>query len=149
MKPSADNYHSPSDYAFCNDISEPAMTHPDDFRSCDRRQFLATTISAAVTTSVLASAVAAGDDLAAKDGPTERRFLFSVKSGMIQDPACKTWAEKFQLLKDLGYDGVEYDQGLDADPHEIAAASEKVGLPVQGLVNPYHWNVRLSDPDPA
>src|SRR5205085_9955669 len=97
---------------------------------------------------VLAS-VASADESETKSSDKPRRFLYSVKSGMVQDPACKTWPEKFQLLKDLGYDGVEYDQGLDAKEHEIAAASEKIGLPVQGLVNPYHWNVRLSDPDPA
>lgn len=79
----------------------------------------------------------------------ESRYQFSVKSGMINDPSCKSWQEKLQLLKDLGFDGVEYDNDLDANPHEIAEASAKVGLPVQGLVNPYHWSVRLSDPDPA
>jgi hexulose-6-phosphate isomerase len=82
------------------------------------------------------------------DSNQVRRFQFSVKSGMIRDPACQTWVEKLQLLKELGFDGIEYDESLDANPNELAEASAKVELPVQGLVNPYHWNVRLSDPDP-
>ena len=114
----------------------------------DRRQFLAATAGAALASSAFAArSHARPDDAPPKDASAGRRFLFSVKSGMIRDPSCKTWVEKLQLLKDLGYDGVEYDQALDANPHEIAEASAKVGLPVQGLVNPYHWQVRLSDPD--
>lgn len=111
-----------------------------------RREFLGVAAAAG-----LAAVALSQKTMFAEDKPVDesRRFLFSVKSGMINDPMCKTWTEKFSLLKDLGYDGVEYDQSLDANPNEIAEASAKVGLPVQGLVNPYHWNVRLSDPDAA
>lgn len=115
--------------------------------SIDRRDFVAwATGTAAVA--LAGSCVSPTPGAAAADA-SPSRFQFSVKSGMIQDPACQNWKDKFQLLKDLGFDGVEYDEGLDANPHEIAAASAQVGLPVQGLVNPYHWNVRLSDRDPA
>lgn len=117
------------------------------FPQVDRREFVGCAIGAA---GFVAAALQSSASLAAEEKPVDeqRRFWFSVKSGMINDPSCKSWVEKFQLLKDLGYDGVEYDQALDANPHEIAEASAKVGLPVQGLVNPYHWNVRMSDPDP-
>src|SRR5215471_6993357 len=99
----------------------------------DRREFVGCAIGAA---GLVAGALQTSTSLAAEEKPVDeqRRFWFSVKSGMINDPSCKTWVEKFQLLKDLGYDGVEYDQALDANPHEIAEASAKVGLPVQGLV---------------
>ena len=46
--------------------------------------------------------------------------------------------DKFKLLKDLGYDGVETNavaRGRDCTIAEMARASEKVGLPVHGVVN--------------
>lgn len=128
------------------------MTDRLNSTALDRRSLLAASASAVALSGfglpVAAPSVFAQDAAAAEPKATaDRRFWFSAKSGMINDPMCKTWVEKFQLLKDLGYDGVEYDQALDVNPHDVAEASAKVGLPVQGVVNPYHWKVRLSDPD--
>ena len=117
----------------------------------DRRQFLAAAGAVGAVGAVASStlAFAAEEKPAAAPGgaAAPRRFLFSVKSGMIGDPACKTWEEKFKMLQDVGFDGVEYDQALDINPHDVAEASAKTNFPVQGLVNPYHWSVRMSDPD--
>lgn len=47
-------------------------------------------------------------------------------------------ADKFKLLKDLGYDGVEtnaFARGRDCTITEMVRASEKTGLPVHGVVN--------------
>jgi len=128
--------------------------NPERFEDAqpDRRLFLQATVAGAAASLGLAGGTTNGAETPSpnsRDAKSEStRFQFSVKSGMVSDPQCKTWEEKLRLLQDLGFDGIEYDNGLDVNPHEIAEASAKVGLPVQGLVNPSHWGVRLSDPDP-
>jgi hexulose-6-phosphate isomerase len=57
--------------------------------------------------------------------------------------------EKFRVLKELGYDGVELDSPDDLNKAEAVAASQQTGLPVEGIVNATHWQIRHSDPDPA
>lgn len=57
--------------------------------------------------------------------------------------------EKFQLVKDLGFHGVELDSPHELNDQEILEAKEKTGLEVPGLVNSLHWKKPLSDPDPA
>lgn len=58
----------------------------------------------------------------------------------------KTPEEKFQLLKELGYDGVELNSPGGVNKKEALAASRKVGLPIHGVVDSIHWKTRLSDP---
>lgn len=57
--------------------------------------------------------------------------------------------QKFQTLADIGYDGVELDSPGDIDAESAKRASQEVGLPIEGIVNSTHWQVRHSDPDPA
>ena len=78
---------------------------------------------------------------------TRPRFRFAVKDGMVAAGA--TWTEKFTIVKELGYDGIELSSPNSYDPDEIAAAHAATGLPVHGVVNSIHWQTRLSDPDPA
>ena len=56
--------------------------------------------------------------------------------------------DKFKLLKDLGFDGVELDSPNDLDPKEILEARDKTGLLLPGVVNSVHWKSPLSDADP-
>ena len=72
----------------------------------------------------------------------------AVKFGMIQEPELSI-AEKFQLLKDLGFDGVEMDSPNDLDNDEIIAARDATGLPIHGVVDSVHWRQTLSHPDAA
>ncbi len=76
---------------------------------------------------------------------TRPRFQFSVKWGMIQEPGLSV-TDKFKLLKDLGYDGVEMDSQFAVPAKEILAAQDATGIPAQGVVNANHWSIRLSDP---
>lgn len=108
---------------------------------CDRRRFLqaagALTVGAAMTSALPASAADA-----AADKPIKK----AVKSGMIRSGG--SWADKFRLLKELGYDGVEMG-GPREQREEILAASQEVGLPIHGVVCYDHWGKPLSDSDPA
>lgn len=70
----------------------------------------------------------------------------SLKYGMIRTEG--SVLEKFQLIKDLGYDGVELDSPNDLDTKEVLDARDKTGLEIPGVVNSMHWKYPLSHPDP-
>jgi hexulose-6-phosphate isomerase len=68
--------------------------------------------------------------------------------GMIAEG--KTVADKFKLLKDCGFDGVEMDSPDDKiAPQQVFAAMEATGIKVHGLVDSVHWSLHLNSPDPA
>ena len=75
----------------------------------------------------------------------DRAVLRSVKWGMIQ--AGGSVLDKFQLCRELGYDGMELISPTEISAKEIRAASDATGMPVHGLVDMKHWQVRLSSPD--
>ncbi len=102
-----------------------------------RRRFLTTGTLAATAGLFRASA---DHHQHGKDHP----ILLSLKCGMCGEG--KTLEEKFRLLKDLGYDGVELDSPGGQNKGEAKKASEKVGLPTHGVVDSIHWGITLSDP---
>jgi L-ribulose-5-phosphate 3-epimerase len=55
--------------------------------------------------------------------------------------------EKFRLLKELGYDGVELDSPNDLELEHVLEAREETGLEIHGVVNSVHWRTPFSDPD--
>ncbi len=61
----------------------------------------------------------------------------AVKYGMVK--AGNSPLEKLQLLKDLGFDGVEPNFG-EVDITELAKASEATGLPVHGIVKGWSFD---------
>ncbi len=58
-----------------------------------------------------------------------------------------TVLQKFQLVKDLGYDGIELDSPNGLDRAEVIAARDQTGLPIHGVVDSVHWNKPFSHPD--
>lgn len=111
----------------------------------DRRDFIlksalaASVVSAASTTTFAKSTteVKAAQPMVKK----------SLKWGMVKEDL--SIMDKFKLLKDLGYDGVELDSPDNLDMKEVLAARDKTGLLLPGTVNSLHWKFPLSDPDPA
>lgn len=71
----------------------------------------------------------------------------SLKWGMIKEDL--SILDKFKLLKDIGFDGVELDSPNDLPMKEILNARDKTGLELPGTVNSFHWKSPLSDKDPA
>ncbi len=71
----------------------------------------------------------------------------SLKFGMVQEDL--SVLDKFKLLKDLGFDGVELDSPNDLTEKEILEARDKTGLEIPGVVNSLHWKMPISDADPA
>ncbi len=70
----------------------------------------------------------------------------SLKFGMVEENL--SLIDKFKLLKDLGFDGVELDAPNDLDEDMILKAKAQSGLEIPGVVNSMHWEAPLSDPDP-
>lgn len=79
--------------------------------------------------------------------PVEKRYRKAVKIGMVRVPG--TLTDKFKLLKELGFDGVELDSPGGASAEEVAKAKEESGLTVHGVVDSAHWRDTLSAADPA
>lgn len=118
-----------------------------------RRSMLATTagLAAAGPLSGLASGQStttpAPSDSSVTDDHAPLPLLFSAKIGMVQ--GCETAGDRLRLLKDLGYDGIEMESPTDLDIQDVIRTSREIDFPVHGVVNMRHWQVRLSDPDPA
>jgi len=56
--------------------------------------------------------------------------------------------DKFRMLKEVGYDGVELDSpGFDVQ--EVLKVRDATGLQVCGVVDSVHWKQTLSDPNPS
>ena len=62
----------------------------------------------------------------------------------------KTPADKLKIALDVGFEGVECGASTDQRFIDaLRAASDKVGVPIHGVVCGTHWGLPLSDPDPA
>ncbi len=70
----------------------------------------------------------------------------ALKYGMIKGDL--SLYEKFKLVKELGFDGIELDSPNDLDPKEVLDAKQRSGIELPGVVNSVHWKSPLSDPDP-
>ncbi|MFT7667754.1 MAG: L-ribulose-5-phosphate 3-epimerase [Planctomycetota bacterium] len=81
---------------------------------------------------------------AAKGRPKLKKAL---KYGMIGEG--ETVLAKFQLIKELGFDGVEMDSPSDLDLDEVLAAKEATGIEIPGVVDSAHWAKPFSHPDAA
>ena len=82
--------------------------------------------------------------LLAADRPRLRK---AVKFHMIREG--NTVAEKFALIKRVGFDGVEMNSPDNVDRAEVVAAAKRTDVTIHGVVDSTHWTVRHSDPDPA
>jgi len=81
-----------------------------------------------------------------KKAPSKVAIKKSLKWGMVKEDL--SIMDKFKLLKDLGFDGVELDSPNDLDKKQVLAARDKTGLVIPGVVNSVHWKSPLSHPDP-
>ena len=66
--------------------------------------------------------------------------------GMIKEDLSLT--DKFKLVKDLGFDGIELNSPVEFSISEILEAKEKSGIELPSVVNKDHWAKPLSHPDP-
>ena len=105
-----------------------------------RRDFLRTT---AATTAAI---VAAQAGWAAETGK-KAKLKKAVKFGMIGIKGSNL--EKLELVKKLGFQGVEIDSPSSVDLDDLVKAKEATGIAIHGVVDSVHWNDTLSSPDEA
>src|SRR5688572_14671489 len=101
--------------------------------------------------SALAAAAALGSTgalapLFGADGAPRVKLRKAVKFGMIGIKG--SIEEKFNLIKKLGFEGVELDSPSNVNKQEAVEASKKTGIVIHGVVDSTHWNIRHSDPKP-
>jgi len=71
----------------------------------------------------------------------------AVKFGMIKLDG--TIQQKFELIKKLGFQGVEVDSPSGLNKQEALKAADATGIKIHGTVDSVHWNDTLSHPDEA
>lgn len=107
----------------------------------NRKDFLKISASVAAGTFVSPEIFASSIDV--KNKLTIKK---SLKYGMVKEDL--SVMDKFKLLKDLGFDGVELDSPNKLKKKEILEARDKTGLEIPGTVNSVHWKSPISDPNP-
>ena len=121
----------------------------------NRRDFLLTTATAAAlapfaraqtgAAAVPPAAPATVVPVATKKRGMKKGFML----GTLGGPTAQKLSvlEKFQLLRDAGFDGVEVGSAMTQS--EVLAARDQTGLAIPSVVISTHWLKPLSDPNPA
>jgi L-ribulose-5-phosphate 3-epimerase len=99
----------------------------------NRRRFLQAALA-----SVTASSLVMAED---KKSPHLRK---AVKFGMIRING--SIQEKFELIKSLGFLGVEMDSPSGVNKEEAVKAVKDTGIVIHGVIDSVHWRDTLSDP---
>lgn len=111
----------------------------------NRRRFGSTLAAGAMLP--LAGSFARAESAATTKAPTNGSFYTAVKWGMINLEGAPI--ERFELCKELGYDGMELVSPNNPPIDTLQKASRATGMPIHGVVDDMHWKVRLSAPDQA
>ena len=107
-----------------------------------RRDFLR--FAAATAAAVLAARAGWAAPAAGK----KPRLKKAVKYAMVRTKG--SHRDKFELLKKLGFQGVEIDSpDGPRDLDELVKAQDATGIAVHGVIDSRHWKDTLSHPDPA
>ncbi|MFO0851137.1 MAG: sugar phosphate isomerase/epimerase family protein [Gemmataceae bacterium] len=88
-----------------------------------------------------AAALTAGSLAAREPLPKLKK---AVKYGMVKTDG--TIADKFALLKKLGFQGVEIDSPGAPDLKQLVAARDVTGIQIHGVIDSVHWKDTLSSP---
>jgi hexulose-6-phosphate isomerase len=118
--------------------------------SPNRRAFLqssALAAAGAALASSAAGALAADDPKPAANAAPMLKLRKAVKFSMIGEGA--TIKDKLELVKSLGFEGVEMDSPSDINRDEAKKAADETGIVIHGVIDSVHWKQRFSDPDPA
>lgn len=112
--------------------------------SLNRRRFIQSTLATAAIGSV---AMGSASQLVGQDAAGKRRLKKAVKFGMIRIEG--SIEDKLNLVKSLGFEGVEVDSPSSLNREEALKASDKTGIKIHGVIDSVHWRDTLSHPDEA
>jgi len=110
----------------------------------NRKKFIKTSIGIAGVSMVSPTVLAKSTKTSLQQKPQIKK---SLKYSMVKEEL--SIEEKFRMLKDLGFDGVEMDSPNELNNSEIIVARDKSGLEIPGVINSVHWKSPLSHPDAA
>lgn len=111
----------------------------------ERRDFLRKTSLGLAATTISVNSLFASD--ASKVSPPGLKLKKSLKFDMVKEDL--SILDKFKLLKDLGFDGVELETPNNLPMKEVLQARDKTGLEIPGVVCGATWKSQLSHRDPA
>ena len=119
-------------------------------QTTSRRDFLKASVGAACAAPMASVSPAAAGIAGAEPtpAPASGRIKKAVQIYML--PKNLSYADRFKLARDVGFDGVE-TQTIE-DPKvadEIKKASDDAKLPIHSVMNMAHWKNPLSSDDPA
>lgn len=104
------------------------------------RRTMLQSLSAAAALSLTPAVGRAGEG-----SPGQKGYMKAVKYYMVQIEG--SLLDKFKLLKELGFDGIELDAPGGATAEEVNRCKGETGLMVPGVVDSIHWKECLSDPN--
>jgi L-ribulose-5-phosphate 3-epimerase len=102
----------------------------------NRREFLGASV---------VSTALAGSSLALAAEAKKPKLRKAVKYGMIRING--SVKEKFELIKKLGFLGVEIDSPSNLNLKEANEAQAATGIKIHGVIDSVHWRQTLSHPD--
>lgn len=80
-------------------------------------------------------------------GRPQPKLKKALKYGMIGEG--DSVLKKFELIKELGFDGVEMDSPSNLDLDQVLEAKKATGIEIPGVVDSVHWSKPFSHPDAA
>lgn len=111
----------------------------------ERRDFIKKASIGFAATAVSANSVLGGDR--GVNSLPQLKLKKSLKFDMVKENL--SVLDKFKLLKDLGFDGVELETPNTLPMKEVLQARDKTGLEIPGVVCGATWKAQLSHRDPA
>ena len=72
----------------------------------------------------------------------------SLGFGMIKEEGLSL-LDKLKLVKDIGFDGVEFNSPVEFSLKSIVSAKNKADIKIPSTINKDHWSKPLSDPNPS
>jgi hexulose-6-phosphate isomerase len=113
----------------------------------NRKEFIKVSTGMVAASAVPISSLASTNRSVDASGEKKIVLKKSLVYGMIDEDL--SLVDKFKLVKDLGFNGVELNSPNDFNTDEILEAKEKSGIELPSVINNDHWSKPLSDPDPA
>ncbi|MGO8815686.1 MAG: sugar phosphate isomerase/epimerase family protein [Terriglobia bacterium] len=114
-------------------------------QNSSRRDFLKVSVGAACAASMVPEAAGLA---AAAPAPASGRIKKAVQVEML--PKEMSYADRFKLARDVGFEGVEGQTVEDPKvAEEVKKASEDAKIPIHSVMNMAHWANPLSSSDPA
>jgi hexulose-6-phosphate isomerase len=116
-------------------------------QNSSRRDFLKISVGAACAAPLASMVPVAGSLAVAVPPPPPGRIKKAVQIEML--PKEMSYADRFKLAGDVGFEGVEGQTAEDPKvAEEIKKASEDAKVPIHSVMNMAHWDHPLSSSDP-